>query len=546
MTATACIHVPTLLALMTFTAAAADWQLVWSDEFDYQGLPDPHRWGYETGYVRNNEAQYYTPGRSGNARVEGGELIIEARRDNWEGHEYTSASLTTRGKAAWTYGRIEARIKIPTGNGMWPAFWTLGTNIGEVGWATCGEIDILENVGFDPNRVYGNIHTEAYNHSIGTGKGHSIVVEEPYNRYYTYAIEWYGDRIDFFVDSVKHFTFENEETGEAAWPFDKDQYLILNVAVGGSWGGQQGIDTTIFPQRMYVDYVRVYQRSYPGPYSLSTHTSGAGTVSVSPRESEYDSGTTVTLEATPDQDYEFVGWSGDAYGTDNPLTVTMTRDVSITARFARPGEMVSNGSFDEGMTGWYSWTDPNSSVESDGKVVDGSYTVTVSAPGSNDWQAQIGHGDIPMVEGKRYRVTFDASADQPTVLSAAVRMNRDPYTTYWSTTLDLTTTPQTYAFEFTMAEADDPDSRVEFDFGLSSGTITIDNVSMVCLDDLTREAPGSPRPLSAPRGSRDMLRDTHRYDLAGRRTPVKCPASGIMLFDRTFRRMNPPLYRQLK
>lgn len=237
------------------------WSLVWSDEFDYDGLPDPMRWGYETGYVRNNELQYYTASRLENARVQDGMLIIEARKEPYSGYGYTSASLITQGRATWTYGRIEVRAKLPTGKGMWPAIWMLGSDIGTVGWPNCGEIDLMENVGFDPDRIHTSIHTKAYNHTIGTGKTASVVVSPPYQDFHLYAIEWFADRIDFWVDDDKVLTFKNEGTGWAVWPYDGPFYLILNIAVGGSWGGQQGVDDRIFPQTFLIDYVRVYQTS---------------------------------------------------------------------------------------------------------------------------------------------------------------------------------------------------------------------------------------------------------------------------------------------
>jgi beta-glucanase (GH16 family) len=243
------------------TALANDWKLVWSDEFNYSGLPNSKKWNYEVGFIRNRELQYYTKARKENARVENGTLVIESRKEKFknpnynpdtnrrgrwsrsrEFADYTSASLITRGKASWCYGRIEVRAKLPTGRGTWPAIWMLGTNIREVGWPTCGEIDIMENVGFDPNKIHANSHTKKYNHARNTGKGSSIKVSKPYKEFHIYAIEWYPDR------------------GEAVWPYDKEQYLILNTAIGGAWGGQKGIDESIFPQKFYIDYVRIYQK----------------------------------------------------------------------------------------------------------------------------------------------------------------------------------------------------------------------------------------------------------------------------------------------
>ena len=244
------------------TTDGGTWELIWADEFDDEGLPDSEKWGYETGYVRNDELQYYTEKRTENARVEDGTLIIEARKDGGvpgATRGYTSASLHTKDTATWTYGRIEVRAKLPRGIGTWPAIWTLGVNIDEVGWPKCGEIDIMEHVGYDPGRLYGNIHTEAYNHVKRTNKGSSVYMPNPYEDFHIYAIEWFEDRIDFFIDGNKYFTFENEHTGVDAWPYDAPHYLILNLAIGGSWGGQKGVDDSIFPQPYVIDYVRVFK-----------------------------------------------------------------------------------------------------------------------------------------------------------------------------------------------------------------------------------------------------------------------------------------------
>lgn len=238
----------------------SEWQLVWSDEFDNDGLPDPGKWTYDIGYIANNEKQYYTEARLENARVEDGYLIIEARKEPWEDFDYTSARLVTRETSTWTYGRFEVRAKVPSGIGTWPAIWMLGENIEDVGWPACGEIDIMEYVGFDPNTVHGNIHTEAYNHTIGTNKGASTELDQPWEEYHIYAVEWLEDRIDFFVDDVKYFSFEKESSDDDVWPFDKPHYLLLNLAIGGNWGGREGIDDSIFPRQMSVDYVRVYQK----------------------------------------------------------------------------------------------------------------------------------------------------------------------------------------------------------------------------------------------------------------------------------------------
>jgi beta-glucanase (GH16 family) len=251
-----------LLALLALPAAhgfSQEWKLTWSDEFDYQGLPEPSKWDYEEGKVRNRESQFYTKARLENARVEDGTLIIEVKSENYKGASHTSASVITRGKKEFLYGRLEVKAKLPTGVGMWPAIWMLGTNMSDIGWPACGEIDIMENVGFDPDTIHANIHTKAYNHVKKTNKGSRIEVKAPYKDFHIYAMEWFEDHMDFFVDDQKYFSFKNEKTGNDAWPFDKAHYLILNIAVGGSWGGRYGIDESIMTQKMVVDYVRYYE-----------------------------------------------------------------------------------------------------------------------------------------------------------------------------------------------------------------------------------------------------------------------------------------------
>lgn len=237
-----------------------DWQLVWSDEFNTNGLADSSKWDYEVGLIRNREAQYYTRARMENARIENGFLVIESRKEKFKEANYTSASLHTWGKASWTYGKIEVRAKLPAGIGMWPAIWMLGDNRKEVGWPRCGEIDIMENVGFKPDTIFANIHTQKYNHTKGTNKGSKIKIERPNLDFHLYSIIWNENRIDFFVDNQKYFTYEKESHNPDVWPFNQKFYLILNAAIGGSWGGQKGIDDSIFPQKYLIDYVRVYQQ----------------------------------------------------------------------------------------------------------------------------------------------------------------------------------------------------------------------------------------------------------------------------------------------
>jgi beta-glucanase (GH16 family) len=236
-------------------------RLVWADEFETAGLPDPARWSYDVGGHGwgNKELQFYTRGRLENARVEGGHLVIDARREAWEDNGYTSARLVTKGNAEWTYGRIEVRARLPKGRGSWPAIWMLPTTTGPMRWPDDGEIDIMEHVGFEEGVVHGSVHTKRYHHSIGTQKTGTTRVPDAAETFHVYAIEWDAATVRWFVDDREFFSFANEKTGKDVWPFDGPFHLVLNVAVGGTWGGQRGVDDDAFPMRLEVDYVRVYQ-----------------------------------------------------------------------------------------------------------------------------------------------------------------------------------------------------------------------------------------------------------------------------------------------
>ncbi len=233
----------------------SDRTLLWSDEFNGDRL-DTTVWNFELGDGcpnlcgwGNNERQIYT---RDNHRLEDGNLIITARKD---GDTYTSSRITTKDNKEFQYGRVETRAKLATGEGIWPAFWMLGTNIDEVGWPLSGEIDILEYVGREPGEVFTTLHTAA-NHgdNASSKKSQFASIEEGFHRY---AAEWTAEEIAFFVDDQLVYTFDPEDRSEAAWPFDQPFYILLNVAIGGNFGGPE-VDDSIFPQEFVVDYVRVY------------------------------------------------------------------------------------------------------------------------------------------------------------------------------------------------------------------------------------------------------------------------------------------------
>lgn len=235
-------------------------KLIWADEFDIDGLPDPDKWAYDVGDHGwgNNELQYYTKEKPENARVENGRLIVEAHVDSSFTKGFSSAKLITKGNASWQYSYIEIKAKLPSGVGTWPAIWMMPEENKYGGWPKSGEIDIMEHVGYDQGVVHGTVHTEAFNHRRGTQKGAQVKVPNCSEEFHVYAIDWSEDKIDFYLNGTQYHTFENTGKGFEEWPFDHPFYLILNVAVGGDWGGTKGVDPDIWPQRMEVEYVRVY------------------------------------------------------------------------------------------------------------------------------------------------------------------------------------------------------------------------------------------------------------------------------------------------
>ncbi len=227
--------------------------LVWSDEFDTAGTPDPAKWGYDLGTGNgwgNNELENYT-NRADNVTVSGGTLKIIAKRENYNGSSFTSARLLTKGKYSFKYGRIDVRAKLPEGAGTWPAIWMLGDNISTAGWPACGEVDIMEHVGKRLNVIYGTLHHPG--HSGSNGDGSTTTVATATSAFHVYSTEWNAGTIRFLIDGTPFYTFSNNST----LPFNQSFFIILNVAMGGDFGGP--VDPAFTTGTMEIDYVRVYQ-----------------------------------------------------------------------------------------------------------------------------------------------------------------------------------------------------------------------------------------------------------------------------------------------
>ena len=254
-------------ALVVFvTGSKPTFKEAWTDDFAVENL-DESKWTIVTGNgcpdlcgFGNNEAQFYTDDPS-NVRIEDGFLVIEAHKTNDPNQAFTSGKLVTKHKADWKYGKIEMKAKLPAGRGTWPAFWMLPTLPDRsLDWPMDGEIDIMEHVGYNAGMIYGTIHTSKYNHQIGTQRTDSLLISDAHESFHVYGIEWSPSKISWYVDNETYLTLLRNEDDYSGWPFDDNEYhIIINLAVGGNWGGRQGIDESIWPQKYVIDYVKYYQ-----------------------------------------------------------------------------------------------------------------------------------------------------------------------------------------------------------------------------------------------------------------------------------------------
>jgi hypothetical protein len=239
--------VSTSVSVILYVAPTA----LWSEEFNVDGAPDSSKWGYDLGAGGwgNNEAQYYTS-RAENVIVQGGYLKIKTIKESYLGSSYTSARILTKNKFSFKYGKVEMRARLPVGGGTWPALWMLGSNIDTAPWPACGEIDIMEHVGNQLNKIYGTLHHPG--HSGGNGDGATTVISNATTEFHLYTLDWRADSIKFYVDNQLFYTFTNS----ASLPFNQNFFLIINSAIGGNFGGT--IDPNFVSSTFEIDYVRVY------------------------------------------------------------------------------------------------------------------------------------------------------------------------------------------------------------------------------------------------------------------------------------------------
>lgn len=419
-----------------------DWNLVWQDEFNGKNI-DESKWNFVQGGggYGNNELQNYT-NRKENARQENGNLVIEARKENFGGNEYTSAKLTTQNKGDWTYGRYEIRAKLPKGQGIWPAIWMMPTDYDLYsGWPASGEIDIMELLGHAPNQVHGTLHYGLpWKH---TGEMYTLPkgTKDFSEDYHTFTLDWEPGEISWYVDGVlfakQSDWYSKNENAAAPYtypaPFDRDFFLQLNVAVGGNWPGYPD-QTTSFPNQMLVDYVRVYELD--GKY----------------RE------------------------PGERPVTEEP-------DVDMRPPL-EDGNYIYNGDFNTSLDDWkFQPFEPTNMFGGEGNAIseNGEAKITITKPGNAVHAIQFVQPNVPMKKGERYKLTFDARSTGNRTAVVNISGPEQNYSRYLSDqTLSLTSAMQTFSYEFSMESETDPHARVEFNLGQASDLpVWIDHVKLV-------------------------------------------------------------------
>lgn len=455
--------------------AQVEWRQIWNDEFEYTGLPDSSKWTYDVGGSGwgNEELQFYTNKRIENAKVENGILTITAKKEVYQGNDYTSARILSKGTGDWKYGKIEVRAKIPSGKGIWPAIWMLPSTYAYGSWPNSGEIDIMEYVGYDPNTLYFTVHTEAFNHKIGTQVGtNTKKINAPYQDFHTYILEWEKDSLSIKVDEIKYFTFRKQPNASSAeWPFDQPFHLLLNVAVGGTWGGAQGVDDTIFPQKMEIDYVRVFQK-VESNQSLSICAPKGGTFTVSPEKTNYTLDDNISLLATPNNQFVFEKWSGNTYNTkENPFQFTLFNELEICPIFTKKGELLKNSSFQNGNENW-------SFYGASAKSTDTSLCFKISQTSTNPWDIQLSQNKVTLIKNENYTFSFKAWSNTNRSIKASLGMDKDPWSVYYNATPKLTTEPKLFSYNLN-STISDPEARVIFDIGQFSGDVCFSEISLL-------------------------------------------------------------------
>jgi len=446
---------------------------VWSDEFNTPGLPDITKWDFlkQKGYTP--ELQEYTAKESHNAWIADTALIIELRKETNPTANYTSAMLVSKFKGDWLYGKFEIRAKVPGGSGSWPALWMMPTDSEYGPWPNSGEIDIMEYIGVEPNNLHFTSHYLGFT-GTHSQSGKFTVIDQPFNKFITFTLLWTPTKLEWYADDVLCHTYIKSSDNSKVWPFNKMFYLILNLAYGG-WGGPA--DDTKLPHNFYIDYVRVYQlQESAGPFSLTVEPAIGGTVEVTPQLATYPEGTMVTVKAIPNEKYEFDKWLH--IGAANPITLEVTNNITMIPVFKKKNELIQNGDFSLGTKFWNNWYFQNATVKATGVVVDGVYSINVTQPGTSTWSIADQQTNLLLEQGASYLVSIDAKAENPGTMEVSLAKNHDDYSTYLPKTLSITKTMQKYSWTVKMTEPSDPNCRLFLGFGMFTGNLYFDNISI--------------------------------------------------------------------
>jgi beta-glucanase (GH16 family) len=476
-----------IILMCSFGSYAQTRKLVWSDEFNGTTI-DRSVWSFGKGPV--NDCVHYFTDRPENAIIEGGILRIIALKESYEGYNYTAALLKTKNSMYWRYGRIEARIKLPGTNGFVPAFWMMPEDDQYGWWPGSGEIDIMEHPTNQVDKIYGTIHCGAYDIYKGTApQGGNVQIPDAESAYHIYAIEWTPERIDFFVDDQKYFTFENDYSGSEKWPFNKPFYIILNMAVGGGWVGNPDA-TSIFPAVMEVDYVRVYQyekdMNITGPDFLNYNSQSATYTFPTLDGASYSWNLPGHAEILSGQNTSRIQSDWNIFGGSVKAGV-QTHDGSYSVEF--PVEvsynLLKNSGFEKGVKYW------NCSIASTADATahldtlnvyrgKSSLMVAVKAPATNGWDVQISQRELSVSNGLLYEATFWAKTSGASGQLSAAIINSMDYTLYANNTFSVTDSWTRFEMRFIANVS----AAVSFnvDLGSNAGTFYLDDFVFTSLE----------------------------------------------------------------
>jgi beta-glucanase (GH16 family) len=480
------IRILTIIALFLISSviSAQNYVQVWGDEFNTPGLPDSTKWGYEVGKIRNSELQYFTYKRLENVRIEDTVLIIEARKEKFSGADYTSASLISKGIGDWKYGKVEISAKVPTGKGTWPALWMMPTYSEYGSWPKSGEIDIMEYVGYDPQKLHYTTHFEGTN---GTGQessgSNSTFITNPYEKFIKFTMVWTPDKIEWYANDRKFHEYRKQPTFDnRRWPFDKEFYLILNLAYGGLWGGLQGVDDTKLPHKFLIDYVRVFQlQEGESPFKLDINPSTHGKVEVSPKLDFYPENTEVTLTAIPDSGYSFKAWAH--HSAANPYKLIVNKNATVTPVFYNSKELLSNGEFDKSWNSWSFYVENSQNISYTPSIVDSTFVINITKTTGTDWHLGFQESGLSLKKAN-YKLTFDAWADQSKQLLITVSKNYIDWSAWVTKLQTISTTRKKYELTLNMP-VNDENVRLYFGLGKFLGKFYIDNISLTKIEPVT-------------------------------------------------------------